>query len=145
MPKLISYSTRKARKIHKCGLCNNDIATGELYRRHFLKYEGQVYSFKEHDICGEIASCLWNFIDPNEGMTEEDFQEGCQEYCSRFVCPLCVHWIDDECEDGQVYCLNKIADRLKEYGIKEEPDKYGMPRWVEVKRKDQGGGELNGA
>jgi len=53
--------------------------------------------------------------------------------------------MDDECEDGQVYCLNKIADRLKEYGIKEEPDKYGMPRWVEVKRKDQGGGELNGA
>jgi len=136
MPELISSSRPKARKTHKCQLCNKSIAIGEVYRKQFLKYDGQAYDFKEHDRCGEIASYLWNYIDPDEGMTDEHFQEGCQAYCSQFICPMCVHLIDEDCEDGQNYCLDKIATHLKKYGLKKEPGKYGIPHWVEFEREE---------
>lgn len=134
MPELISNSTQKARKVHKCQLCNGDIPIGEVYRRQFLKYDGQVYDFKEHDRCGEIASFLWNFIDPDEGMTEDDFKEGCQYYCGSFVCPACEYWNDkseeEDCKKGEVYCLDRILERLKTHGLKR--DGWG---WKEFERK----------
>lgn len=40
---------------------------------------------------------------------------------------------------------SEMIAMLEEYGIKEEPGKYGMPHWVEFRRKDEEGGELNGA
>ena len=134
MPELISFSTRKARKNHKCGLCGDEIIKGELYRRQFLKYGGEVYDFKEHERCGEIATALWHYLDPADGLTEEYFEEGCQEYCCRFVCPHCEHWDkseDAECSKGLDYCLDKILERLVEYGLKIDKQSY---KWVEFKR-----------
>jgi hypothetical protein len=135
MPEAISNSKPKAKKEHQCELCRKTIKVGETYDDQFLKYEGETYHFKMHSICHEISSCLWSYIEPDEGIHDEDFKDGCQEYCYRFVCPMCVHWIDeDTCEDGNVYCLDKIATRLKEYGLKKEPGRYGMPHWVEFRR-----------
>ena len=131
MPELISFSTRKARKNHRCELCSGEIIKGELYRRQFLKYGGEVYDFKEHDICGEIAGYLWNYLNPTDGLTEEYFQEGCSVYCYDFVCPHCEHITEDGCDTGEPYCLDKILERLREYGLKKDEQTF---KWVEFKR-----------
>jgi hypothetical protein len=135
VPELISVSTQKARKNHRCNLCNRVIEKGETYRRQFIKDSGDTYSFKEHDKCGEIANYLWAYIDPDEGMTEESFTEGCGYYCQTFVCPHCEHWDkseDEECSKGHEYCLDKILERLKQYGLKK--DGY---KWIEFKRQEE--------
>jgi hypothetical protein len=130
MPELISQSTQKARKAHECGLCCKGIAIGEEYKKQFLKYCGEVYGFKEHLQCNEIANRLWSFIDPDEGMTEEDFQEGCQSYCVQFICPHCEEWDKgiDECKKDESYCLDKIQARLKTHGLRKVKNSF---RWAE--------------
>ena len=129
MPELLSDSEPKANKTHKCDLCEMDIAKGEKYKRQQLKYEGDLYAFKMHKQCSEISSLLWNFIDPDEGMTSEDFTDGCQRYCWEFVCPHCPQMdeISEECKDDKGYCLDRILQRLTEKG---RPRKAGNV-WIE--------------
>lgn len=137
MPELISESTRKARKSHKCGLCSGTIEKGETYHRQFLKWYGDVYTFKEHSQCRSIVGHLWRYADPEDGMTGDDFVDTCHSYCNHFVCPHCEHWDEtiieggyEGCSAGQEYCLDKILARLEEYGLKK--DGY---KWIEYKRE----------
>ena len=87
MPDILQEKERKARKPHVCDYCGKTIEKGEAYEWAKLKYDGTIYEWKNHKKCGFIASELWSYIDPDNGMTEEDFQEGCREFCHAFVCP----------------------------------------------------------
>jgi predicted RNA-binding Zn-ribbon protein involved in translation (DUF1610 family) len=136
MPELISKTFPRARKYHRCDLCNQKIEPGEVYESQFCKYEGQVYKFRSHDVCRKISSKLWGFIDPDEGMTEEAYQEGVNEYCWQFVCPHCQEWDfeGEECRSScepHDDCKEKILERLANYPLKQEKTKYGK-RWVEA-------------
>lgn len=126
MVEVISSNDVKARKEHECGLCTEKIQKGETYNNQTCKFEGSIYTFKAHTQCKEIASMLWNYIDPDEGMTDQDFLDGVQEYCYGFVCSHCEKYIDEDCSIGNSYCLDKVHTRLKEKGLKWE----GY-RWVE--------------
>lgn len=135
MPEFISQGERKARKEHICNYCGEKIEKGETYRSAFLKDGGDVYQWKGHLRCNFIARELWRYIDSDDGMQAEDFQEGCSEFCYAFVCPDCEHYKNEECTQDKPYCLDKIVDILKENKLMKEKGKYSYQIWKLVPRE----------
>lgn len=88
MPELIAQETRKARKPHRCDYCGEMIEKGEVYEYATLKFDG-IYHWSNHVRCGKIAQKIWDYADPDEGMTADDYTETCQEVCQTFICPDC--------------------------------------------------------
>ena len=135
MPDILQSKERKARKEHVCNYCNGRINKGEIYDWASLKNNGDLYEWKNHIDCGFIAQQLWQYIDPDDGLTEEDFQEGCREFCKEFCCPGCPkcnteEYEDLECNDDLVYCLDKIVDKLRTHDFKKvKKDGDWMPVW----------------
>lgn len=133
MPEIINQQDRKARKAHTCSYCNYTIEKGEPYDWTQLKYEGKMYEWKAHKDCSVVASELWEFIDPDDGMTDDDFSTGCTDFCNAFICPNCEKYnttdYDGECDNGETYCLDKIVGVLKKYSLERVDGKYG---WKET-------------
>lgn len=75
----ISTKKVKAKKDHKCNLCDGVIEKGSSYRYQFNKQDSDVYAFKSHLSCEEIASHLKMFDDCDYGLTDEIFQESIRE------------------------------------------------------------------
>ena len=116
MPNFIKKCERTARKRHTCSYCEAYIEPGQKYLLQTLKYGGIVYEWKEHPECEFIAQELWSFIDPDDsGMSAEDFQQGCQDFCLSFVCPNCGRFDKEaeECAEDGGYCIHKIYDFLQ--------------------------------
>ena len=133
MPDILEEKNRIARKEHKCSYCNETIEKGTKYEFAKLIYEGRLYEWKNHIGCGMIASKLWNFIDPDDGMTEDDFHEGCREFCNIFICPGCDKYNkeSDECIEDKTYCIDKITEILKTHDFKRvKKDGDWMVKWV---------------
>ena len=131
MPEILDEKDRKARKEHSCNYCQEIIKKGETYEWASLKAD-ELYEWKNHKRCGFIARELWSFIDPSDGMTESDFQEGCAEFCHTFICKGC----NDRDEDCY-YCLDKIYDVLQKYELVLDHQKYGYWYWILEERKVQ--------
>jgi len=134
MPELISSKEVKARKEHRCELCNGFIKKDEVYIKQTCKFSGYIYNFVEHKECSQILSSLWRFIDPIEGATDEDYTEGVMSYSQLFVCPRCDKWDSEieECKDDMTPysdCRAKIIDRLSKYQIKFNRIKFA---WEEI-------------
>ena len=122
---------KTARKAHICDYCLGKIKKGQVYNYAVNKLEGRVYTWKAHKECMHIATELWNYLDPLEGMTQEDFDEGCFGFCRTFVCPDCDRFCDDcgECLDDKRYCIDKIYGILQKYYLgrsKENPYIYQL-------------------
>lgn len=98
---IISEKDRKARKPHICDYCGGTIEAGEVYNHCVIKGD-DIYTWDAHIVCKSVASDLWDYIDPWEGMTADDFQEGCQEFCRTFICPDCKQW-NDGCEQEEPF------------------------------------------
>lgn len=120
---------RKARKNHQCDYCDGIIEKGEIYDYAKLKsyYADGIYEWKSHEKCSFIAGALWNYIDPDEGMTREDFQEGCFEFCRAFICKDCEHYDkeNEECEKDNKFCIDKMFEFLQTHDFKRIKDKHG--------------------
>ena len=129
MVELISSRRSKAKKEHICNYCGELITVGEVYNNDFCKYAGETYTFKSHQKCREVADELYDFIDPSDyGITEDDFWEGCTQFCRQFICSECVHWLRDydECDLEKSYCIDKVHKLLKTHCLIRSVDKHGM-------------------
>lgn len=84
--------TRTARKPHRCNLCGYEIKKGEQYLAATYLCEGSIYDFLTHAECDELSSWLTDYIDPDEGITEDDFRDACSDVCQTFVCPDCEQY-----------------------------------------------------
>lgn len=129
MSELIFETDRKARKTHTCSYCGGEITAGTTYRHAVLKYD-DVYVWKSHKECNHIASELWDYIDPDEGMTEDEFQEGCRDFARAFICPECP--MKSDCEgdclhDNFIDVVAKIYNILSANTLQRAKDKSG--RW----------------
>jgi hypothetical protein len=132
MPDILEQKNRIARKEHTCSYCNGKIEKGKEYEYAKLVYEGRLYEWKNHLDCGFVARELWAYIDPAEGMTEEDFQEGCREFCNVFICPECKDFdeVTEECDSEDAFCLDKIAEKLRTHDFKRVKSERGWSdRW----------------
>ena len=133
MPDILNQKERKARKPHYCSYCGEIIKKGETYDWCKLVQEGTMYEWKSHKDCSMVASELWEFIDPDEGMTEYDFEEGCRAFCDTFICPGCRNYQEDgECISDNYYCLDKIVKVLKKYELKRVKDEHGWTHSFEL-------------
>lgn len=126
MAHLISEKDRKARKPHRCDYCGAIIEKGEIYNRSFNIEGGVVYDWKSHKECQFIARELWDYIDPYDGMTEDDFQEGCRDFCLEFICPDCPEYDTEcgECSQDNSYCVHKVYEKLQTHELKRERRAY---------------------
>ena len=62
-----------ARKDHCCNLCFGNIRQGKVYINSTHIYDGQVYRWKTHKDCAEIANRLKMYDYCDEGLTQDDF------------------------------------------------------------------------
>lgn len=78
METLSSQKEVTANKEHRCNFCCEKIKQGEKYITSTPKYDGQVYDWKTHIHCNNIADRLRMYDHCQEddtGVTEEFFQE----------------------------------------------------------------------
>ena len=113
---------RKARKPHKCDWCRQVIEKGEQYEYQKYVYDGKIYDWKTHLACSRVASAIWDYVEPDEGMTDDEFADGCQEVCQRFICPDCPKWNKEyeECEDDESYCIDKMDEFFQTHELYED-------------------------
>jgi len=72
----LSYQKEvKANKEHRCNFCGDKIRKGETYYSSTHKHDGEVYEWKTHVHCANLADRLKMYENCDEGVTEDDFQE----------------------------------------------------------------------
>lgn len=105
---ILEGKQRIARKEHECNFCGGTIEIGEKYDWQKYIYEGQLYEWKSHLSCCDIASELGMYDYADEGVTGDDFRETINEEYNAICDP-----------DQKV--LPSFADRLvtvkQKYGI----------------------------
>ncbi len=57
-PTVLHESTPRARKRHRCSLCNRDIDAGETYNRQRSIYDGEPYVFKACEHCMALVRVI---------------------------------------------------------------------------------------
>jgi len=65
----------KAKKEHLCGFCNEIIYKGEIYLKSTHTYDREIYDWKSHKHCSNIADKLNMYEDCDEGLTQDSFME----------------------------------------------------------------------
>lgn len=110
MIKVLQTKERVARKEHHCNYCGEKIKKDEKYEWSKLTNGDYLYEWKSHHKCNYVANKLWEFIDPDEGMSEVEFKDGCVEFMHVYLCSDC----NDTYEDCFSYqAVNKIYDYFK--------------------------------
>lgn len=79
METLMQPTETKAKKVHRCDFCAERIAIGDKYIKSTHKHEGDVYDWKAHDYCSELASTMKMYEDADEGVTGDSFMESVSE------------------------------------------------------------------
>lgn len=147
MLETLSTTTQRARKPHRCNYCCEKIEKGEMYRRSHNKFDGRIYDWLSHLHCAEIASAIWDFADPDEGMTETTFQDCVQQVMDELYCPAhCPKWDEDNgCgKFDWSACLRKFAEFMKTHELVSERTELGMRAWRLREKKPEeaeGGGQ----
>ena len=122
MDAILDSKDRKAKKEHRCDLCGEIIQKGEIYYWSKNIYDGTIYEWREHKKCQSICGAIWDYVDPDEGMSDQDFHDGCAEVCQIFVCPDCLKWNKEYegCEDDESYCIDRLADFFETHELYRE-------------------------
>ena len=129
----IRTATVKARRIHVCDYCGCEIPKGERYKRSVNVFDGKPYTWKSHLRCAELCGKIWDYVDPDEGMTGESFIDAVQDLIHPFYCPFhCDEYdrdtLDREYKRDMAAGLGDV-DVPKNYYIDDDPDKGPLLRW----------------
>lgn len=116
----ITSEVRKARKRHCCDYCGNYIEKGETYRHSINKADCGLYSWKSHEKCAELAGIIWDIVDPDEGMTADQFCDNLREVAYTFICPECPYRNaeTDDCDCAlRMKCIDHIYEFFQNYDL----------------------------
>ena len=109
---------RKAQKPHTCYFCGKTIQPGEEYEWSKCVCDGEFYELYEHMACSRVASAVYDYADPDEGLTDDDFHLTCCEICQCFICQDCPEYDSEEgCSNGEVYCIDRMDDYFKTHEL----------------------------
>ena len=116
---IIESRTRTARKRHQCDYCGEIIEKGEEYDYQKNIFDGAFYEWHAHPACSHVASAIWDYFDHDDGMSDQDFMDGCHEVCQRFICPDCPEWDKEygECNKDESYCIDKMDEFFKTHEL----------------------------
>jgi len=120
MLETICSHERTARRRHWCNYCGSPILSGETYHFSKLADDGRVWTWKSHLRCKELARLIWDYVDPDEGMSAEEFRDGLSSVAGAFVCPECPHRIKDtdDCYHPMgPDCLNHIHAFFQDHNL----------------------------
>ena len=105
---VINRATVKARRPHVCDFCGSEIPKGESYEASTCKNEDRIYTWHSHVHCQNLCDEIWHYVDPDNGMTRDDFLGAVRELTQTFYCPFhCEHY-DKEVQD----CAEEFDDNL---------------------------------
>ena len=76
---IIEQKSKVARKSHHCDYCGEIIEKGETYDYQKNIFDGIFYEWHIHLACSRVASAIWDYCDPDEGLSDQEFQDGCQD------------------------------------------------------------------
>ena len=139
---VIRTKIKKARKEHQCSFCGCKISKGEQYRHSTNKCDGSLYVWKEHLHCAALCNEIWDYVDPDEGMTSDDFCDAIKELAHTFYCPFHCDKFDkenDECDECFDYdsCVRKFAEFMKTRYLQLVNEKNRGLCWRIVQKKDK--------
>jgi len=102
-----SDGIHKARKEHKCIICNQIIAVGEKYHRQSGKYEGDFFDRCLHMTCNKMM----------DGYCEQDADneftvDGIYDWLREIYCYDCDK--DDDCEVDIFRCEKIVSNFLED-------------------------------
>ena len=119
MVETIEHLNRKARKPYSCDYCGQTIEKGEVYDYYKGKFDGYLFDWHSHLSCQRVADAIWNYCDPDDGMDEDQFQDGCCEVCQRFICPDCEEWDKEyeECNKDESFCIDRMDEFFKDHEL----------------------------
>ena len=144
MPELLRSTIRTAQKPHRCSLCCEEIKPGEKYGYDTYKYDGRVYDWKSHLECEAVSTFLFDYVDPDCGMTSDDFCDACADVCRVFACPDCENFdadgasVGDYCKKGNSFCVHKLYELSQKYVLSMVRDKTnGCLKWRLVPIKEE--------
>ena len=137
MEMLTQYS-RKARKRHRCGFCGRTIEKGERYKEQRCIGDGGPYVFRAHERCQRVSNAIWDYVDPDNGMTQDEFCDAVNELMSTFFCPFRCDRFDKEngeCKEGRfgTDCIAKFDEYLKTHRLVLDTNHPWAWRMKEVK------------
>lgn len=102
MANVIKSEHRTARKLHLCNYCCLPILPGTTYDITTMSYDGELYKWKSHLECIEVAQKLDMYSNCDEGVTDEDFNYYVNDEYDRIVL-----------EDSDMAVGNSFEERLK--------------------------------
>lgn len=83
---VLQEKTRTAAKLHRCDYCYGIIEKGDSYNNSTLVADGEIWTWKSHVHCQELALKLNMFAECyGEGLTADDFQETITEEYRKIV------------------------------------------------------------
>lgn len=104
-----------------------------------------LHSLKMHPECNAVSSFLWDYVDPDEGMTADEFLDACSEVCRTFVCPDCEHFDaegasdGDYCKEERSLCIHKLYELAQKYYLsRQRRTEWGWIEWRLVPIGDRG-------
>ena len=111
-----------ARKEHQCDWCRQKISKGEKYNYQTFVFDGDFCEWHSHLACSRVASAIWDYCDPYDGMDSCGFDGGCADVCRDFICPDCLEWSKEysECEKDESYCIDKMDEFFKTHELYQE-------------------------
>lgn len=135
---MLTRCFRKARKRHSCGLCGRPIEKGERYEEQRCIGDGGPYTFRAHERCQRISDAIWDYVDPDNGMTQDDFCDAVNGLMRTFYCPFRCDRFDKEnveCREGRrgTGCIAKFDEYLKTHKLVLDANHPWAWRMKEVK------------
>ena len=114
---VIRTKINKARKEYRCSFCGCKISKGEQYERSTNKCDGSLYEWRAHLHCQTLCDKIWNYVDPDEGMTSDQFIDAVRELSDTFYCPFHCDKFDKETRDCDDFdndsCVRKFAEFMQ--------------------------------
>lgn len=135
---MLTQCSRKARKRHSCGLCGKTIEKGERYKEQRCIGDRGPYVFRSHERCQRVSNAIWDYVDPDNGMTQDEFCDAVNELMSTFFCPFRCDRFDKEngeCKEGRLGadCIAKFDEYLKTHELVLDTNHPWAWRMKEVK------------
>ena len=96
---MIKHSIVTARKPHVCDYCGCEIHKGERHEVQTNVRDGRLYRWRAHLHCQTLCSEIWDYVDPDEGMTGDEFCDAVRQLMSTFYCPFHCDEYDRDTQD----------------------------------------------
>ena len=114
----------KARKMHKCEVCNKTIYPGTEYVRQTGKFDGEFFTRAWHKDCSKVMRYHFDFLSCGDEFDYDDVYYDLQDDLCR-SCAL-SHWENDACNEDLWHCgriHQMITDKYEELRKKREERK----------------------